>query len=111
MNKVLNFLGLCKKAGKLSLGFDAVVQSMEDKKSSLVLVTKDYGVNSLKKARKKAGLFSVEILDLNETMDDIYISLGKRCGIISINDIKFSDGIKSLACDNFRGNVIYDDKI
>lgn len=106
MNKTLNFLGLCKKAGKLSLGFDAVVKSMEEKKSSLVLVTKDFGPNSLKKAQKKAELFSVEVLKLHETMDDIHTTLGKRCGIISINDIEFSNGVKKLACDNFRGNII-----
>ena len=109
MNKLLNFLGLCKKAGKLSLGFDAVVKSMEEKKSSLVLITKDFGINSLKKSQKKAELFSVKFLVINQTMDDIYKTLGKRCGIISINDIDFSNGIKRLVCDNFRGNVIYDD--
>lgn len=105
MNKVLNFLGICKKAGKLSLGFDAVIKSIEDKKSSLILVAKDFSENSLKKAEKKSELFSVKFLKLNQTMNDIYIILGKKCGIISINDTELSKGINKLICDDLKGEA------
>ena len=83
-----------------------LLNQWKKKRSSLVLVTKDFGANSLKKTLRKAKLFAVEVLEINETMDDIHTTLGKRCGIISINDIEFSSGIKKLTCDNLRGNII-----
>lgn len=95
-NKFLNFLGLCRKANKLSLGFDMVIDSINKKKSSLILVAKDFSTNSLKKVENLAFVNNITLIKINYDMSDIQLAVGKKCGVVSINDFGFAKQIKKL---------------
>ena len=95
-NKFLNFLGLCKKAGKLTLGTDTTIDSIKKNKSIIIFVTKDFSTTSLKKVENVNLKNKVEVLKLNCSMTDIQFALGKKCGVISINDSSFANKLKKL---------------
>lgn len=95
-DKFLNFLGLCKKAGKLTLGSDMVIDSIKKNKSIIIFVTKDFSTTSFKKVENINLKHKVDILKINYTMSDIQFALGKKCGIISINDSGFANKFKKL---------------
>ena len=48
-DKLLNFLGLCKRAGFLISGAETVTRAISEAKAQLVLYASDVSENSLKK--------------------------------------------------------------
>ena len=95
-DKFLKFLGLCRKANKLALGSDMVIDSMKKNKSLLVLITKDFSTNSLKKVESLALSKNITLVKINYNMNDIQLALGKKCGAVSINDFGFANQLKKL---------------
>ncbi len=94
-DKVLSLLGLCKKSGNISLGFDACLESVKQKNSSLILVTNDLSERTLNRIYDQINN-KVNIIVLNLSMEDIRKILGKSSGIISVNNNGFAEKIKQL---------------
>lgn len=95
--KVLSLLGFAAKAGKLSYGFDAVKTALLRKMSKLVLIAGDVSPKSKKEIlffAEKSGT-NVTVLDECD-MQTLSHSVGRKCGIISVNDISFSQGLLSV---------------
>lgn len=96
MNKVLSLLGFASKAGKLSYGFDAVRTSLSQKKSKLLLVANDISPKSLKEVMFFGEKFKTDVIVLNNIdMEILSHAVGRKCGIISVNDESFSKGLLS----------------
>ena len=96
MSKVLSLLGFASKAGKLSYGFDAVRTALCQKKSKLLLVANDISSKSLKEVNFFGDKFKTEVVafaDIN--MQTLSHAVGRKCGIISVNDESFSKGLLS----------------
>lgn len=93
MNKKLfSLLGFAAKSGKISYGFEATVTALKTGKSRLVLVADDISV----KSRKEIVFYSDKAKVKHITLDGINIkavsdAVGRKCGIISINDSGFAD--------------------
>lgn len=99
MNKVLTLLGFASKAGKLSYGFDAVRTALCQKKSKLLLVANDVSPKSQKEVLFFGEKFKTKVIVLNECdMETLSHAVGRRCGIISVNDGSFSQGLISAIC-------------
>lgn len=94
-NKLLSIIGLCKKSGNLSLGFDSCLEAVNQKSSNLILVTKDLSERTLNKLQTQFKN-NVPIYSIDYSMEDIRQILGKTSGIISINNNGFSEKIKQL---------------
>ena len=93
-NKILSLLGLCKKSGNISLGFDACIDAVRQKNSQLILITKDLSDNTKQKLLHQVDTNLICPVELS--MDDVNAFLGKSCGIISVNNKGFAEKIKSL---------------
>ena len=94
-NKILSLLGFATKAGKLGFGFEAARDALRDKKSKLVLIASDISEKSLKEMKfysEKANVRCIELKDL--TIIDVSNSVGRKCGIISVNDNGFADALQ-----------------
>ena len=102
-SKFISFLGICKKAGKLTMGFDATVEQLEKGSSKLVLVTADLSDNTKKRMALKCREYNVDYIEINNSIEDIYAFLGKGSGIISVLDLKCSEKIKALLNTNSLG--------
>ncbi len=96
MNKaLLSLLGLMRRAGKLSLGFDAAAESAESGKSCLILTTADISPKTLKELNYKINQ-KVSILTIDCSQDDLGKAIGKSVKIVSINDEGFAQKAKLL---------------
>ncbi|MGN1320924.1 MAG: L7Ae/L30e/S12e/Gadd45 family ribosomal protein [Acutalibacteraceae bacterium] len=96
-NKVLTLLGFAAKANKLSYGFDAVYTALSKKKSKLVLIAYDVSPKSKKEVLFFSDKFKTKAVVLDEyDMETVSHAVGHKCGIISVNDISFSDGLLSV---------------
>ena len=93
-NKILTLLGFAAKAGKLSYGFEATLWSLKTKKAKLVLVAEDISPKSHKEAEFYAGKYNIKITTLNGIdMKTVSDAIGRKCGIVSVNDQGFTDAI------------------
>lgn len=88
MNNILNSIGLCRRAGKLILGFDAVVEEVKKPKGKVcgIIVTKDVSEKTKKELVFRTAEFGVEIHEADITMDDVESVLNKRAAVLAILD-------------------------
>ena len=105
MNRLISFLGIVRKSGKLSLGCDCVKQSIIDRKAQLIVVACDASERSLLKFKNLARIYNVDILLIKESMEDLKLILGKKVGIISVNEEGLARKIIELE------ETVYDEKI
>lgn len=95
--KIISLLGFAAKAGKLSYGFEASVSAIKSGHSYLVLVAKDISAKSSKEVSFYADKYAVKHtvlkgIDIQQMSD----AVGKKCGIISVNDKGFADALAKV---------------
>ncbi len=95
-DRLLSLLGLARRAGRLTMGNDAVIGSLEEGVSALVLFADDLSPRTAKSVELAAQNASVETVRIARTMDQISLALGKRCGVVSINDAGFAKKAHTL---------------
>ncbi|MBR2715028.1 MAG: ribosomal L7Ae/L30e/S12e/Gadd45 family protein [Ruminococcus sp.] len=97
-DKLMSMLGLCRRAGKLTLGNDAVIDSINLRKSKLVLLADDCSENTAKAVLRKAHQSNVHAYVIAYTKDDISYAVGKFTAVLSINDNGFAKSVEKLIC-------------
>jgi ribosomal protein L7Ae-like RNA K-turn-binding protein len=83
-NNLLNTLGLCKKAGKIVTGRDAVIADLRN--AAGVLVTRDLSEKSKKEMQFHCDKYKRKLVEIDLTMDDIQSIFHKKTGIIAVLD-------------------------
>ena len=63
----------------------------------------DFSQNSLKPVLLQAHKQNVRVLEVNRTKDEISFSLGKLCGVLSVEDKGFADKLAMLIEGEQRG--------
>ncbi|MCL2514246.1 MAG: 50S ribosomal protein L7ae [Oscillospiraceae bacterium] len=91
-DKLLSIFGLCKKAGKLGLGRDAVKAAVMSNTAKCIFLAKDASANHEKEFAYLSQ--TVPLKRLECTMDDFYFAIGKKVGVISVNDENFMKLLK-----------------
>lgn len=86
MNKLLQDLTLCKRAGKLAMGFDAVKETAQNGTASLLVVSRGASKNTQKELKFLAEQYAVPLIEIDETLNDLWYALGKRVGVMSVLD-------------------------
>lgn len=94
-NKLLSTLGICRKAGKLVIGFDAVAESASKGDISLILLADDLSPKSGKEMRFSVAKYNIEVCSAPFVMEDIRKQLGKRSGILGVADQGLAGTIKT----------------
>ncbi len=102
MDKFLSLLGLARRAGRLTLGFDAVCSSAAKKESRLILTASDVSEGTVRKLKNHLGECQTDIREIPYNQTDINAAIGKPVRIISINDSGFSASLLELL-DNGNG--------
>lgn len=86
MDKTLSMLGICRRAGKLSSGFDQVVEELKSGKAQGAVVASDIS----EKTKKNISFFCEEagkqMLCIPQTQMEISAAVGKRAGVFSVSD-------------------------
>ncbi|MCK9536016.1 MAG: ribosomal L7Ae/L30e/S12e/Gadd45 family protein [Bacilli bacterium] len=91
--KILNYLGLARRANKVVAGSDMVLRMIKQRKAKIVFVANDAAANTIKTFEKKCYYY--KILFVNEyTSDELSRAIGKPiCMVLAITDQGFFDAI------------------
>ena len=87
MDKALNFLGMCKKAGKLLTGEDGVAGAARNGEAALIMTASDTASNTTKKALNLSEWGRAPHVRLPWDKDTLGELLDKRvCAILALTD-------------------------
>ena len=104
-NKVLTLFGFAAKAGRLSYGMEAAKFAVKSKKAKLVAVSDEISEKSRKEVAFFCNAGAVDCLILeNFDINTVSSAIGRKCGIISVNDQGFADAILNA----LKGGNAYD---
>ncbi len=93
MSKVLDYMGLSRRAGKLAVGHDAALLSVRQGRASAVLLTSD--ASPRHKRELDAAGFGDKVLMLPLTMEEAGYATGKKSCIYAVEDEGFAAAIKN----------------
>ena len=86
MNKVYSMLGIARKGGKISIGFDVTCLDVKDKKSKLVLIASDASDKTKKNMQFTCDKYDIKYVEYGEK-EILGKSLGRKVvSVLSIND-------------------------
>lgn len=89
--KLLALMGLARKSGRLSAGFDAVVRELSAGRAKAVFLSGDVAQRTERNARRIAQEAGVPVCVLAEDMIALGAAVGAaKVGIVSINDVGFA---------------------
>lgn len=96
--KILSLLGLCRRAGRLSVGHDAAMDSIVHKKAKLVLLTSDSSERlknetalTIERSNTKPAMLCTAI-----TMKEMGLAVGKNAAVLAITDENFASRLTEL---------------
>lgn len=95
-DRVLSLLGLIRRAGMLTFGYDTVLKSLKEGKTELIILAGDiseHTSNDILKAAKDSG---IKCIKTEYTKDDIAGAIGKYSAVLGISDEGFSKKLVSL---------------
>ena len=105
----MSFLGIVVKSGSMSFGYSPLKDGINNNKIKLVLLAKDLSYKTKDNILFLLENKNIEYININETMLDISLYLGKYSGILGIKDENMASRIKELINEDDSGrNLIYD---
>ena len=94
--RLLSLLGLARRANRLSLGSDPAEEALRKGQARLVLLAEDLSQHTAGGVRFAAEEAGVDVLTAACTMDEISMALGKRTGVVAVNDAGFAKKLHEL---------------
>lgn len=98
-NRLLDLLTICRKAGKLEMGFDAMKEALAKEKAAAVIVAADISQKTEKEVRFFSDKKNVTVKKAGFTIDEVYSRLGKRAGILTVCDGGFAERAVTLCTE------------
>ncbi|TGB04764.1 YlxQ family RNA-binding protein [Halobacillus salinus] len=99
----LNLLGLAVRAGKCTLGEEAIVRDIQRKKAKIVLIAEDTGKQTKKKLTDKCSFYHIPCYTVDER-DKLSQAIGKEGRVaIAVLDQGFAKKLQSLLDESIRG--------
>ena len=94
-SKLLSLLGLAKKAGKLSLGHDAVIEAIGRRKAHLIVLAADASERIEREMKREIAFrqSDIPLIRISETMADMGHALPHKVGVVSVNDASFAKAV------------------
>ncbi len=95
-DRILSLLGLCRRAGKVTVGNDAVREAVAKGKSKLVIAADDISENTKKEVSRVCALNNTDFLKISRSKESLSNALGRFCAVISVNDSGFANKLSEL---------------
>lgn len=86
MSKLTDVFGLCRRAGGLITGFDPVCESISAGKAKIVILAADISEKTKKEILFALKGKNIPLYRADETLDEINFAIGRRTGVICIED-------------------------
>lgn len=95
-NKLIGFIGLCAKAGKLTYGTDACIELIQKKKAKLIIVAQNASERTKKNMKFVCDNNNVNICFYGE-IEDLSHAIGKQNkAVIGIKEVNFANQILKI---------------
>ncbi|MCR5816766.1 MAG: 50S ribosomal protein L7 [Ruminococcus sp.] len=105
---VMGLITMCRRAGKLSLGLDMAKEACKNGSACGCVAASDLSPKSLKELKFVCSKYDTPLYALGLTMDEVWTELGKRAGIMAVNDKGFWKALtKSLTPIEIDENEFY----
>lgn len=95
--KWINLLTICRKAGKLVMGFDSTKEEVLSGRCKGVFITHDASDKTRKEVRFFCEKGNVPMCEVQLTMTDIQNAVGRKAGVIAVCDRGFAERFRELA--------------
>jgi ribosomal protein L7Ae-like RNA K-turn-binding protein len=97
--RLTGMIGLARRAGRLTFGFDAVAQDIEAHKAKAVLISNDASIRTADKVKDICGRYGARFVILPVSKALLGRSIGRDdIAVVAIGDKSFADRILDLAC-------------
>ncbi len=98
IKEIMGFLGLSRRAGKLSCGHDAVIESIVKDKAELIILSSDASERLKNEIRHAAtyGDRNIPVIETELLMQDFYQGIGKKSAVFSVTDKSFKEKLETL---------------
>lgn len=100
VQKIINLLTMCRRAGRITVGFDAVSDAVKNKKAFCVMTASDISANTLKEISFVCSKYNVKIIPACLTKEELEFYLGKFIAVIAVCDRGFAEGFIKLSEDS-----------
>jgi ribosomal protein L7Ae-like RNA K-turn-binding protein len=97
MKKWISLLTICRKAGRLVMGFDPAKEEVAAHRAHCVFVTADASEKTKKEVRFFCTQADVPMMETAVTMQQMQQALGRRAGVLAICDTGFAEKLMALA--------------
>ncbi|GAA0495858.1 YlxQ-related RNA-binding protein [Salinibacillus aidingensis] len=102
-NSYLNLVGLAFRAGKCSLGEEAILKDIRSKQMKLLIIAKDAAPNTKKKFTDKCTYYDIPFV-IGDDRDQLSQAMGKNGRVaVGIKDDGFAKKIISMLEETNRG--------
>ncbi|MFV0556761.1 MAG: YlxQ-related RNA-binding protein [Lactovum sp.] len=95
MNKILNMIGLAKRAGKIVTGEELVVKSIQRSTAKLVFLANDASDNLTKKITDKTNSYHIKTSQ-RYNQEELSKAIGSNRKVIAILDEGFAKKMENL---------------
>lgn len=104
-DKILSLLGICRRAGRLIIGVQPTVDSIQAKKAKLIIFANDFSQRSAKPVLEAAHSHNVKTITINRCKDELSVALGKLCGVAAVEDDGFAKKLILLNENELGGEL------
>ena len=102
-DSALNLLGLCRRAGKLSLGHDACKQAINSGKAKLCIICSDASERLSDEVSGLAKSHGKTVYNVRYTMLDIKQALSFKAAVFTVDDEGFAKSLIVKLNENQSG--------
>lgn len=88
----ISMLGMARRAGRLSMGHDTALGSLREHKAQLIIFARDISPRLTEEFNVARNKYypELEMLQIDESIDELHRALGYKAGVIAVNDSNFS---------------------
>ncbi len=95
-DKLIGLVTICRKAGRMVMGFDPVKEALAGGKAKIILIAADISPRTEKEVNFYAAKADVQVIKTECTQDEFHYGIGKKVGVIAICDDGFAAKAKQL---------------
>ncbi len=101
----LQTLGLCRRAGKLSMGHDLCKAAIRRNTACLCLLCADVSERLRKEFTFLCGEYAVPLVPLDCTIAELSRIIGYRAGVVTVDDAGFAGSLAGALKQNTSAEV------
>lgn len=103
--KLVQMIGMSRRAGALIMGFDSVLSSVKEKKIQTVFLLNNASAKTKKEVNFYAEKTSTKVIELPLSMEELHPILGRKVAVLGVSQESLANRIVELSDEIDRRNV------